>query len=255
MPLASVDSQILYLIGAAVYGVFVWFKSRLEKKQQGELEERVRREASLRPPAAPAGPGRPNALPPPVPASEDDRMRRFLEALGVPNTSGPAAPPPLPPALPPPLRPVSSPPPRRPQIRPVGPHLPVPPFVAQRPVVYPGPPPRQPAPRPSARSLSLPSRPLTPEELPYESRDPGRLDEPATAVEQISAEFDRLHTITVPAPTTALADGSAPIMQLSGQTMNAQTRLLRELLLSPQNLKTLLLAREVLGPPKSLSDF
>ena len=97
MTLAAIDPIIL--IAAAAYGVFAWFNDRRQKKALAEEEARNRAEGTTTPSQTPLRPAST------LESSEEERMRKFLEALGVP--SGPAplrpAPQPAPPKPAPPV--------------------------------------------------------------------------------------------------------------------------------------------------------
>ena len=85
--LAAIDGQILFLVIAAIIGVINWIsEKRKEKKQaeQPEAEPNTTADRSTR-------------------ESEEERLRRFMEALGVPQgtTRPPPRPAPLQPAPPP----------------------------------------------------------------------------------------------------------------------------------------------------------
>ncbi|MEA3211009.1 MAG: hypothetical protein QOE70_4066 [Chthoniobacter sp.] len=213
MILASGEGQLAILLLMAVFGFISWLSSKLNPGEK-------------KPPRSPSDPG---ATPPRrAPAeSEEERMRRFLEALGVPAESRPAPPP----------RPV------RPAAEPLRPALkPVPPMVAQ-------PMPQRPRPQ---------SRPAPPPPLPPPPRRRS-LDEapaPKDRVEQIA-----LSELTTPAlpefetissrVTAAPADFGAPreVAVGAGATLNET---LRAALASPQQLRAAFVLREVLGPPLGL---
>src|SRR6187399_2554449 len=90
----AINDQLLYLIAAAAYGVFAWWTNRRKggELDQGDGEGIPRNDA---PPARnDTPPPRDTPVQPssPIPAprqpqqadSEQERLRRFLEALGVP---------------------------------------------------------------------------------------------------------------------------------------------------------------------------
>ena len=81
--IAAIDGNILFLLIAAAIGVINWLSNRKEQKAAKPTETS---EKPVRP-----DPGR---------ESEEERMRRFLEALGVPQ--GQAPPRPVPPRPAPP---------------------------------------------------------------------------------------------------------------------------------------------------------
>lgn len=233
---ASLDGNLIFYIAAAAYGVFAWWNDRRQKKA---AEEEAARTASQRPqnpqtqqrPAIQGGE-----------SSEQERMRKFLEALGVP--SGPQAP----------TQPRPQPAPLRPPAAPASPTL------APRPVAMPLPRPMmRPQSQPAAKAYVPPPAPkprpvIVDEPLPAESRDPGRLEGAATSIESVSTEFARMHDRPMAVPTdpsiAIAAAGNAPMTSVLPQVMFAQGRILRELLRNPESVRAAIVVSEVLGPPK-----
>jgi hypothetical protein len=215
---ASVDQQIIFAIAAAAYGVFVWWNDRRKKKESDELEKRIQENQT-------AGDANAPTATPPQDASEQDRLRRFLEALGVPGGQPP------------------------PPARPAPPPKPVQPAPAPRPLFQPAPPPPPVIPRPvytSPRTIRPAPKPLvvySPEPEPMESREAGHL-ETASAEMQRAAHYKatELPKTTAPATVTRRAQTLADIG-------------LRESLRSPESLRAAILVREILGPPKGLEGF
>jgi hypothetical protein len=228
---ASIDSNIIYLIAAAAYGVFAWWNDRRQKKA---LEEEERRQAQL--PQDQSGSHEP--IPPTTVNSEAERTRRFLEALGVPTNQ-----------LPPPPRPAPAPKPQ--------PKL-ASPTMAPRPIAVPLPPPMMRSqPTPVYTPPPKPVRPVPPvphfdEPLPAESRDPGHIEGPALAMSQISVDFARMHAENVGAASSLPLDatGSAPTTKVEPVHVSVQGLALRDLLRSPEGLRTAFVMSEVLGRPK-----
>ena len=235
---ASLEGNLIWLIAAAAYGVFAWYNERKQKKAQ---EEDARR-AAANPQAAGQTPMRS------APAeSEEERMRKFLEALGVP--SGQQSPP---------LRPTTPPPKPTPPIAPrSAPQKPASPTLAPRPVAMPLPRPMVTRPAQVPARMAPPPRPSRPVEYepePAESRDPGRLEEAAASVEQISTDFARMHgqrmaVDTLPSIQTA-AMGAAGTTRVDARAISAQGLALRELLRNPETMRAAIVVSEVLGPPK-----
>lgn len=193
---ASDGNVIFFVIALIVAAIGHWNEAR--KKKQAEEEQ----------------PDIPPARPPSRPANTDDteqeRLRRFLENLGVP------APAPQPP------RQITTP---APVVKPK--------TQQQRP-------PKLKAPRIA-------------EPQPLESQSPGRLEEPASAIEGVSAQFATMAKgVDVPQAEQSAAPTNSALTLARPQ--NALNVSLRAMLSSPQNLRAALLAREILGPPKSLAE-
>lgn len=234
---ASLDGNLIFYIAAAAYGVFAWWNDRRQKKAAEEEAARTASQRSQNPqaqqrPAAQGGE-----------TSEQERMRKFLEALGVPTGQAPAQP-----------RPQSPPAPLRP------PSAPASPTLAPRPVAMPVPRPMvRPQTQPATKAYVPPPAPkprpvIVNEPLPAESRDPGRLEEPATTIESVSTEFARMHdrpmAVSTDPSIAVAASGNAPTTSVLPQVMSAQGRLLRELLRRPESVRAAIVVSEVLGPPK-----
>jgi hypothetical protein len=231
---ASIDTNIIYLIAAAAYGVFAWWNDRRQKQA---LEEEEKRHAQAQQNQqqgnqAPAVPTTTN--------SEAERTRRFLEALGVPTNQ-----------LPPPPRPAPAP---KPQPKPASPTM------APRPIAMPIPQMPRPMTRPQPAPVYTPPpkqvRPVVPiphidEPLPAESRDSGRIEEPAAAMSQISVDFARMHAENVATAYLPIdATGSAPTTRVEGVHISVRGLALRDLLRSPEGLRTAFVMSEVLGRPR-----
>lgn len=240
MTLAAIDP--IWLIAAAAYGVFAWYSERKQKKALEEEEARNRAEGKKsQTPLRPESTGE---------TSEEERMRKFLEALGVPSGS-------------PPLRPTTPPAslkPTPPAAQVPVPQKPASPTLAPRPVAMPIPRPMQrpKAPKhvPTPPRMAPPpkARPVFHEPEAAESRDPGRLEEPAASVEQISTDFARMHDQrmaidTLPSIQKA-ALGSAGTTQVGVKAISAQGLALRQMLRNSEALRAAIVVSEVLGPPK-----
>ena len=235
MTLAAIDGYLIW-IAAAAYGVVAWYNERKQKKALAEEEARKRAEGGGNTPLRPSGPSE---------TSEEERMRKFLEALGVP--SGPQSPP---------LRPSPAP---SPTIAPnPAPLQPASPTLAPRPVAMPIPRPMVTRPAQVPARMAPPPRPKppVPEPAPYESMDPGRLEEPASSVEQVSTDFARMHeqrmaVDTLPSIRVAAA-GAAGTTSVDPRLVSAQGLALREMLRTPESIRAAVVVSEVLGPPKGL---
>lgn len=223
----EINIKILGGIAAAIYGVYTWWQESKKKKEAEELEKRIREngqrgggqsaqpssEATLRPPSqsAPArGAGE---------ISEQERLRKFLEALGVPSGAPP-----------------------QPQPRPVQP----PPQPVSRPVLVPQPAPMRPVYQPPAPVLTRPVVPparLVPPPKPRESLAPG-MGGPLDEVEEKVVEFRKAASVMVP-----MSDPEVVAPRRAAVTMPAD---LREVMRSRETLRAAIVAREILGPPPGL---
>ena len=148
-----------------------------------------------------------------APDSEQERMRRFMEALGVPagkQTPTPAAP------------------------------APVRPRVEARPV-------RQTKVIPTRAQVAVP----VPQ--PAQARARGHIEEPAASVENTSAEWGQMAKgITLSAMETPQAPAqSQASLPFAIHTASTAAEL-RTAMRTPATLRTAVLLREILGPPLSL---
>ena len=200
---AKSDFEIILYIAAAVWGVISWIRNK--KSGQSDSEPAPTR----------------HAAPPPVEqtqtqtqAAEAERLRKFLEALGVPANQ-------------PPPKPIQTAPrPVQPLPRPTQRPLPRP--VAKKPVV------RKPAPVAEPEEMAL----------------AGRLEGAADSVEQVGADFDLMAKGMAMQPIPELerraeADGARQV-----QPTAVTGKSIHDLLRSPDSLRSALVLREVLGPPR-----
>ena len=202
----SLNLDTILYIAAAVWGVISWWRNKNGENAEPDADE-TQRQPEVRRPAAPQ-----------PTESEEERMRRFLAALGVPAGQ-------------PPPQPV-------PQPRP----------VQQRPVP-------RPQPRPVARPVARPKPVPIPE--PEEMALAGRLEEPASSIEGIGAEFDRMSS-GVALPAMAELATRADVTAFAEVNSDVQTiptavtaKSIHTALRSPDILRTAFVLREVLGPPRS----
>ena len=225
MILAVATEQLIFLIIAAAVGVINWW---LERKKQGAEAD------PPKPTSAPRG----TTAPPKVETSEQERLRRFLEALGVPNAPQQQPPPPaFQPAQPKPA-----------------------PRKQPRPAALPNPVPRQARAEIGRRTL-VPSEPTPRQRRPVvreeeDIREPGRLEEAASAIEKISAEFERMNVRSEfkPAPPSiefVARQVSAPAT-VKHRERTASAVSVRNLVRQPADLRAAFVAMELLGPPKGL---
>lgn len=213
--LADIEPKVIFVIVAIVVAVIgQWFEAQKKKQAQGEQP--------------PAPPRRPPLQPNNMGESEQERLRRFLENLGVPAPA-PQAPPRVQPAP-----------------RPVAPPTPAPhPFAQPMPAAKRVVPAHA---RPPVRNIPRAMEPQP------ESTKPSRpLEESTNAYEQVAEQYEAMAKGVVlsqmdqpPAPAAAVLTLERP--------QNTLNTALRAMLASPQNLRAALLAREILGPPKSLAE-
>lgn len=205
MILAAIEGQLLILLLMALFGFISWLSGKLNP-------------GGKQPPSQP--PGSSGQAPRRAGAdSEEERMRRFLEALGLPTTEPP--PPSRAPVPPRPARPVVAAPPP----------IPAPSLRQPRPVA-------PPPPMPAARSLDELERSTFPVEkiaLPDLVTSPVR-------------EFE-----TVSSRVTAAREDRPLIRDTPAKpALTPVAELLRAALASPQQLRTAFVLREILGPPPGL---
>lgn len=155
--------------------------------------------------------------------TDEERMRRFMEALGVPT-----APPPRPRAVPPassPPHPPSTPPPVPPAVREATRHMPP----------------------PMARRIERKA-----EEAARRAQELKRLAEAAgrrAVAERIESDFPHLESVareSAPSPAPSATRGVAG---------PAAAGNLRPLLASPSELRRAIVLREILGPPRALEEL
>ena len=202
---AKSEFEIILYIAAAVWGVISWIRNK--KSEQSESE-----------------PAPPQSARTPRPAqaqtqtqthdAEAERLRKFLEALGVPSNQQPPKPAQ---AAPRPIQPVPR-PAKRPQ-----PQRPIPQVVVRKPAPV-----------------------VEKEEMAFA----GRLEEPAHSVEQVGADFDSMAKGMAMQPIPELerraeADG---VRQTEPTAVTGKS--IRDILRSPDHLRSALVLREVLGPPR-----
>jgi hypothetical protein len=211
------EYDFLIYIAAAIWGIISWIRNRNASEPptptaQGPLPTQQRTEPR------PTQRGE----------SEEERLRKFLEALGVPANQ-------------PPPQPVQRPKPA-PQPAPV--RQPTVPRQMERPV------PRQMVPRqpqPIAPKKQAP-KPLIKEtdEMPLA----GRLEEPAHSVEQVGADFDQMAKGIAMAPMEEVPRASEVGAFTSVRVEAVSGTALRNSLKSPEALRAALVMREILGPPR-----
>lgn len=203
---ASSELNWFVLLVIAIFGIIKWVAGRLQSDDTNQ-------------PAPPSSPGQSRRAPT---DSEEERMRRFLEALGIPADA--------------------SPPQSSPHVQTARP--PAPPMAAA-PIPTGGPKSRRkrsapPPPLPSApREVSLDE--LGEPRLPVE-----RIELPELAVATV-AEFETVTSRVGAMPAERAATGSA----IAGLA-SPLSEIVRRDLASPQQLRSAFVLREILGPPRGL---
>ena len=215
--LASAEGNLVFLIAFAVIGVINWLVEQAKKQGAGEQP---------RPTSAPRQ-SPPNA----GGDSEQERLRRFMEALGIPQQQQP-----------------------KPQ-----PQRQAPAQQPQRQIIRP-----QERVRPAQTTARVEPKPRKkPKPVKAEAEEfgrAGRIEEAATAIEQISGEFDAMNVrVTMPAAPPferpdRLATAKAGTTSVAGHDSNPAANLLRRSLTNPTDARSALLLAELLGPPKALRD-
>ena len=205
---AKSDFEIILYIAAAVWGVITWIRNK-KSEQSESAPAPTQRSQPLRPAPTPTQTQTQDA--------EAERLRKFLEALGVPANQQPPKPVPAAP------RPTEAVP--RPVQAPARPAQRLQPRHAPKPVV------RKPVPVVEEEEMAL----------------AGRLEEPANAIEQV---FDTMSKGMAMQPVPELerraeADGERQV-----QPTAVTGKSIHDLLRSPDSLRRALVLREVLGPPR-----
>lgn len=213
--------NIFFLALLAVVGLVRWLSAMAEAKKNREAEKRAQDPA-------------PNAPIPRAPATtEEERIRRFMEALGMPSSA------PIPKATPPQTAP-EAPAPKR-KIQPIDP-FPLP--RAGRlppPLPVPSPPPViiSTEPAPAAEPPLLPTRQTTVPAAPAHAR--------ASSTRR-PAEFDVWDIDEVTAEDAPASGGGAR----SGDRPTTQQTSLATRLATRDALRDAIVLREIFGPPRSM---
>jgi hypothetical protein len=230
IPLAiAIEGKLVFLIVAAAVGAINWW---LEKKKKESQSGTPQSPTPSQKPAASSGND-----------SEQERLRRFLEALGVPQ--------------PPPAQQQTQPRPQPQASRPIPaqaglPH-PVQRQVAQR--IEGRMQGTQPPKKPPQQAIRRP-KPVAAES--EEMQRAGRIEDAASSIERISGEFQAMN-VRVAMPPVQLLDrpahlatanaGTTSVLERGGNPLVAS---LRHTLTNPIGIRAAFLAAELLGPPKGL---
>ncbi len=197
--------NILFIALVAIVGLVRWFTQVAENKRNAEAEKQAGT------PAAPvsAAPSRRAG-----PQTEEESVRKFLEALGVPASS-----PPPPKVQPAPKQPAAPKPAPRPKIMPVD--------------SFPAPRGRRVDPRPPVAAPPLPPPVYTPSAFPPAEptrRKRARVAEAASSAFEVQDLGAALH------PRKTEAANAALVARLA----------------TPQGLRDAIVLREIFGPPRSM---
>ena len=218
IPIAAIEGQLVFLIVFAVIGVVNWL---FEQRKKGSGSP------SPQPPAAPRQPsgGAGND-------SEQERLRRFMEALGVPQPKQ---------SQPQPQRQT----PATQQPRPFRGTTIAPARVRQPQLAKPAP-----------RVIRQPQTRVVIAQA--EMARAGRIEEAASSVERISGEFSAMNvkvemppaeTLERPAHLATANAGTTSVVERGGNPLVAT---LRRTLTNPADIRAAFLAAELLGPPRGL---
>ena len=221
--LASIEGNIIFIVVAGIVGAINWW---MEKKKKEKESSGGSAQPSPRPQQSATNSG----------SDEQERLRRFLESLGVPQPSQPQRPQPA----------AAAPATRQSQ------------QIQQR-VAQPieG---RMQLPRPAAKKTAKPAR--TPKPVPAQRRQEmaraGRIEEAAASIERISGEFSGMNVRVAMEPvqtlenTAHMATGNAGTTSVQERGGSPIASRLRRLLHNPTDLRAAFVAMEVLGTPRGL---
>ncbi len=223
--LALIEGKLIFIVVAGIVGAINWW---LEKKKKGKESADGSTQPSPRPqqPAANSG------------SDEQERLRRFLESLGVPQPSQPQRPPPA----------AAAPATRQSQQ--------IPQRVAQ-PIEG-----RMQSPRLSVKKPPKQIRTPTPmrAQQPREMARAGRIEEAASSIERIAGEFRGMNVRVAMEPVQTLENtahmatgnaGTTSVLERGGSPLASR---LRRLLHNPTDLRATFVAMELLATPRGLQN-
>ncbi|MBA2431533.1 MAG: hypothetical protein H0V56_05385 [Chthoniobacterales bacterium] len=229
--------NLWFLVLIAVVGFVQWILRIVEEKKNAEAEKR-------------AGQPRPSAPPPVtttaprVQTTEEERVRKFMEALGVPVEAAPPPPPRTPPPQVQTAPPRESRPPKAPKVRPID-AFPVPRTTSRPPPrPTPAPPPvRAPiAPEPTYdRPQVLPTQETTMFAPPLQ---PERLRAAASEFDVHDLDLDVVEELP------SLLRGAQPAQKTAPLTSGIAARLKTQ-----EGLRDAIVLREIFGPPRSMQSL
>jgi hypothetical protein len=206
------DSNVVFLLLLGVAALFKWLTQKAQEsaKKSDETKREETSQSSQTHPSAPAG-------------SEEERIRRFLEALGQPSSSAP------PRKITP--RPTAS--PKQVVLPHVGPWAsPLPPLTTQPPLVEPTPP----------VSATLP--PPLPTPVPARVT-PKPIEAPVFEVRRAQSSSSSRD------PVTTFPSANIPVSSRAPLTTSSVLTLLA----SADGLRQAVILREIFGPPRSLQEL
>ena|ERR1700731_3996499 len=219
--LAAIDSWLFFLL-VAIAVLLRWLASKATTSENRDSSQ----DKSMTPPDRPA---------PQTPVSDEEQIRKFLEALGQPKTSKP----------PPPVAPRTNVPPR--PVAPVRPPSPMVPIPA----------------RPAAETRRKVIVPETPQRPPA-TRAAEWLRKIKEATQQIEPVAERPSPPPIPtvvgksaARRPAPGAPSEPVLEpyaiaVAEATVDKVKIDLQVLLASPSGLRNAIILREIFGPPRSM---
>jgi hypothetical protein len=214
--IASIEGRLIFFAVFAIVAAINWF---FEKKKRDGASDSPPPET---PRQSDTGAGN---------DSEQERLRRFLEALGVPQPqqSQPQRPTPAPSQQSP-----------RPVVRVIERQM-----RAAQPVV-----------RPALKIIRQPKAPVIAPQA--EMPRAGRIEEAASSIERISGEFGTMNVQVAMPPvqtlerSTRMATANAGTTSVLEREGNPLVASLRRTLTNPTDIRAAFLAAELLGPPRSL---
>jgi hypothetical protein len=208
MPMLAAIDNLIFLVLVAFAGLFKWLASRRQNPPDTNDPPEIQRPESRRSVRESTG-------------SDEEQIRKFLEALGQPRGSN----------VPPPVSPRTNVPPR--PVAPVSPPksaIPIPP-IRERPK------PQQPRP---ASTVS------TPPPVSMQPAKTWRPYEPApVSTQQQAPTFEVHESSQISAPTMPQQTGAPPGVSIDQLTF-------AQLLQSPDGLRRAVILREIFGPPRSM---
>lgn len=203
MTVAAIDGQVIVILVVAVLGFLNWLGNKLKEASQPTPPSVPRTTADT--------PRREVAA-----DSEEERMRRFMEALGLPSGETPI------------------------------PRSPIRPTPAPRPVVVTAPPPLPAVPRP--RVNPPPPEPRSFDELPAPSLPAAQISVP----ELVTPEVHEYQTVSSRVSATHGREAATLVLAQAVSPGAPLRDFIRASLASPRQLRSAFVLREVLGPPVAL---
>jgi hypothetical protein len=230
--------QLIFLVVIAVVGLLQWIARIVQERREAEAEKRGQSGAPP-PPVVGAPPQRT-----PRNVTEEERVRKFMEALGVPTAPAPTAPPE------PPRQTAPTPPPQRQQQpRPAKPPRtrPIDPFPLPRSAPKPPPLPTQQFPQPQVTVPAAPPTYQRPIVLPTAETTMFRPARTSTAAQrQVEEDAYALNVASAYEPSAPPTTSTAAPVATSGISAVAAR------LATQDGLREAIVLREIFGPPRSM---